>query len=77
MTYIKYPNVRMYWSSVEGIRMNLIADTMPVNRFSEIKRFLQFEDNSNMPATSTIDKFWKSHHFILLPVLMNMWPLMK
>lgn len=59
MTYIKYPNVRMYWSSVEGIRMNLIADTMPVNRFSEIKRFLHFEDNSNKPLTSSMDTFWK------------------
>lgn len=59
MTCIKYPNVRMYWSSVEGIRMNLIADTMPVNRFSEIKRFLHFEDNSNKPLTSLVDTFWK------------------
>lgn len=37
MTYIRYSNVRMYWSSLPGIRMNMIADAMNVNRFGEIK----------------------------------------
>lgn len=58
MTYLKYPNVRMYWSSVEGIRLNLIADIMPVNRFTDIKRYLHFEDNSIEPNIIS-DKFWK------------------
>lgn len=39
MAYIMYPNLRMYWS---GIRMDQIADIMPVNRFCEIKRFFTF-----------------------------------
>lgn len=28
MTYIKYPNLRMYWSSLPGMQMNMIADAM-------------------------------------------------
>lgn len=28
MTYIKYPNVRMYWSSLPGMRIDLIANNM-------------------------------------------------
>jgi len=61
MTYIRYPNVRMYWSSLPGIRMNLIADAMNVNRFGEIKRFLHFEDNTKKPDHSVpgFDRYWK------------------
>jgi len=58
MTYIKYPNVRMYWSSQGGLRMNLIADAMTCNRFAEIKRFIHFVDNYEKPQVVT-DKFWK------------------
>jgi len=47
MTYIKYPNVRMYWFSQEGLRMDLIADAMSYNRFSEVKRYINFVDNSD------------------------------
>jgi hypothetical protein len=49
MTYIKYSNVRMYWSSQEGLRMNLIADAMTCNRFAEVKRFIHFADNYEKP----------------------------
>jgi len=38
--------------------MDLIADAMPYNRFTEIKRYIHFADNSNQPNT-VIDKFWK------------------
>lgn len=58
MTYIKYPNVRMYWSSQDGLRMDLIADAMPYNRFTEIKRYIHFADNSNQSNT-VIDKYCK------------------
>jgi len=33
MTYLRYPQLRMYWSSVEGIRIPFIADNMTNNRF--------------------------------------------
>lgn len=61
MTYIRYPNVRMYWSSLLGIRMNIISNAMNVNRFGEIKRFLHFEDNAKKPDSVVpgIDKYWK------------------
>lgn len=61
MTYIKYPNVRMYWSSLPGMRMDLIANNMTVNRFSEIKRFLHFENNESKPNSNdpSSDKYWK------------------
>lgn len=66
MTYIKYPNVRKYWSSLPGMRMDLIANNMSVNRFSEIKRFLHFADNNSKPSSNdrSSDKYWK-----LRPVL--------
>lgn len=61
MTYIKYPQVRMYWSSLPGMRMDLIANSMTVNRFSEIKRFLHFTNNDDKPNTndSSYDIYWK------------------
>lgn len=61
MTYIKYPNVRMYWSSLPGMRMDLIANNMTVNRFSEIKRFLHFTNNESKPNSNdpSSDKYWK------------------
>lgn len=47
-TYIKYPNVRMYWSSLPGMRQNMIADAMTSKKFAKIKSYLHFEDNSNV-----------------------------
>lgn len=47
MTYIRYPRIRNYWSTESGLRMDLVADSMPVNRFEEIRRFLHFKDNSD------------------------------
>jgi hypothetical protein len=46
MTYIRYPRVRMYWSSSLGLRCGLFADTMSLNRFEQIRRFLHFADNT-------------------------------
>uniref|UniRef100_A0A1A9ZJA0 DDE_Tnp_1_7 domain-containing protein n=1 Tax=Glossina pallidipes TaxID=7398 RepID=A0A1A9ZJA0_GLOPL len=50
MTYIKYPNYRLYWSSDAGLRLNLIADTMSLKRFEEIKRFLHYKNNHTIPS---------------------------
>lgn len=63
---VKYPNVRKYWSPLPGMRMDLIANNMGVNRFSEIKRFLHFADNDSKPSSNdpSSDKYWK-----LRPVL--------
>jgi len=47
MTYIRYPQIQLYWSSDDSLRMNLIADNMPVNHFEEIARFLHFVDAEN------------------------------
>jgi len=55
MTYIKYPNGRMYWSSKPGLRMDLIADAMTVNRFEEIKRYVHFTSEEPDPD----DIFWR------------------
>jgi hypothetical protein len=45
MTYIKYLNTRMYWSSEPGRRMDQITNVICVNRFSEIKCYLHFTNN--------------------------------
>lgn len=49
MTYIRYPNYRMYWSSLTSLRMDLIADTLPLKRFEKLKRYLHFIDNTSIP----------------------------
>lgn len=58
MSYIKYPNNRMYWSISEpGIRMDRIANAMSVNRFREIKRYLHF--TNNLSIRNSNDRYWK------------------
>ncbi|KAH8036620.1 hypothetical protein HPB51_002674 [Rhipicephalus microplus] len=47
MTYITYPRIRNYWSTGSGLRMDLVTDSIPVNHFEEIRRFLHFKDNSD------------------------------
>nr|XP_050037959.1 piggyBac transposable element-derived protein 2-like [Dermacentor andersoni] len=47
MTYIKYPRIRNYWSTESGLRMDIVAGSMPVNRFEEIRRFLHFNDRTD------------------------------
>ncbi|KAH9379192.1 hypothetical protein HPB48_000223 [Haemaphysalis longicornis] len=47
MTYMRYPRIRKYWSTDSVLRMDLVADSMPVNRFEELQRFLHFKDHSD------------------------------
>lgn len=49
----------MYWSSQDGLKMDLILEAMPYNKFTEIKRYINFADNSNQPYT-VIDKLKSS-----------------
>lgn len=53
MTYIRYPRIRHYWSSENGLRMSLIADAMSVNRFENIRKYLHFIDNTTIPHDNT------------------------
>lgn len=59
MTYIHYPRLRMYWSSVSSLRCSFIADAMTVNRFEEIRRYLHFVDNNQPQEERSKDRFWK------------------
>lgn len=59
MTYIHYPRLRMYWSSVRALRFDLIADAISVNRFEEIQRYLHFVDNENILDDDKQNRFWK------------------
>lgn len=43
MSLIHIPNCRNYWNEVLGNRT--IIETMPVNRFESIKKYLHFNDN--------------------------------
>ncbi|KAH8021759.1 hypothetical protein HPB51_016823 [Rhipicephalus microplus] len=47
MTYIRYPRIRNYWSTESGFQKDLVADSTPLNRFEEIRRYLHFKDNSD------------------------------
>lgn len=49
MTYIRYPRIRHYWSSETGLRMDVVADAMSINRFEDLRRYLHFHDNVNAP----------------------------
>uniref|UniRef100_A0A0N5CIM3 DDE_Tnp_1_7 domain-containing protein n=1 Tax=Strongyloides papillosus TaxID=174720 RepID=A0A0N5CIM3_STREA len=49
MTYIKYPNYRLYWLSDSGLRLSLIADTISLKRFEEIKRYPHYKNNHTIP----------------------------
>ncbi|XP_058235983.1 activating transcription factor 7-interacting protein 1 isoform X3 [Hemibagrus wyckioides] len=58
MSYVRHPRTRMYWSSQAGLRLDLIADAMPVNRFEEILRYLHFVDDHSQEPGNT-DKLFK------------------
>ncbi|CAM4362736.1 unnamed protein product [Leuciscus chuanchicus] len=58
MSYLRYPRSRMYWSSEEGLRLDLIANAMAVNRFEEILRYIHFVDNYSQEAENA-DKLFK------------------
>lgn len=46
MSIVKLNNIRSYWSP--NIGNQLIANTMSINTFEDIRRFLHFNDNSKM-----------------------------
>uniref|UniRef100_A0A3Q0RRX2 PiggyBac transposable element-derived protein domain-containing protein n=1 Tax=Amphilophus citrinellus TaxID=61819 RepID=A0A3Q0RRX2_AMPCI len=58
MSYVRYPRSRMYWSSETGLRLDLIADAMPVNRFEQILRYIHFVDNYSLDPKNA-DRFVK------------------
>ncbi|KAM3863421.1 deleted in lung and esophageal cancer protein 1-like [Diretmus argenteus] len=63
MSYIKYPRARMYWSSEEGLRLDLVADAMSVNRFEKILRYVHFVDNYSIDPENA-DRFVKIRPFL-------------
>lgn len=63
MSYIKYPRARMYWSSEQGLRLDLVADAMPVNRFEKILRYVHFVDNYSIDPENA-DRFVKIRPFL-------------
>ncbi|XP_037397374.1 piggyBac transposable element-derived protein 2-like [Pygocentrus nattereri] len=58
MSYVRYPRSRMYWSSETGLRLELIADAMPVNRFEQILSYMHFVDNYSL-GPKNADRFVK------------------
>jgi len=48
MTYIHYPNYRLYWSANSSLRLGIIADTMSLKRFEEIKKFMHYKNNHDI-----------------------------
>ncbi|CAK6959631.1 piggyBac transposable element-derived protein 2-like [Scomber scombrus] len=58
MSYVRYPRSRMYWSSETGLRLDLISDAMPVNRFEQIFSYMHFVDNYSLDPENA-DRFAK------------------
>ncbi|XP_050527792.1 piggyBac transposable element-derived protein 3-like [Daktulosphaira vitifoliae] len=58
MSIVHLPSTRHYWGEL-GIPS--IYNVMPLNRFEEIKRFLHFNDNLNLPnnTNNNYDKLFK------------------
>lgn len=63
MSYIKYPRTRLYWSSDTAIRMDLIADSMSVNRYELILRHLHFVNNLELQENNP-DKLKRIRPFL-------------
>lgn len=53
MTYIRYPACIMYWSFNKRLRLNVIAESMPLKRYEEINKFLHFINNGNITDDNT------------------------
>ena len=58
MSYLKYPRSRIYWSSEEGLRLELIANAMPVIKFEQILRYIHFLNNYSQEPENA-DKLFK------------------
>ncbi|XP_028676169.1 piggyBac transposable element-derived protein 3-like [Erpetoichthys calabaricus] len=69
MSVVHLPRSRMYWSS--DCRVAQVADVISRDRWEQIKKFIHFNDNSNMPANNdgNYDKLFKIRPIIdsLLP----------
>lgn len=48
----------MYWSTEEGLCLDVIANAMPVNRFKQILRYNHFVDNY-IQEPGNADKLFK------------------
>ncbi|XP_028399194.1 piggyBac transposable element-derived protein 3-like isoform X1 [Dendronephthya gigantea] len=53
MGILKLPNRRMYWQ--HNTRVDIIANTMGVNRFAKIMQLLHYNDNNLIPASNSED----------------------
>ena len=56
--YHKLPSERLYWSLEEDFKVDIVRNSMPRNRFVDIKRFIHFVDNTTA-AQSKDDKSFK------------------
>lgn len=52
MSVYRYPNVRSYWSRYV---FQPIHSSMTVNRFEEIRRYMHFSDNQQLPPSDSPD----------------------
>lgn len=53
MSLVHMPRVRKHWSG--GLGTSLVKDTMPMNKLKKIRRFIHFNDNSNMAPCDHAD----------------------
>jgi hypothetical protein len=52
MGILKLPNRRMYWQS--NTRVDIITNTMGVNRFDKIMQLLHYNENNSIPAANSV-----------------------
>ena len=68
MSIFSLSNSRLYWSLNTAI--TIIQKIMPQNRFEQLKRFIHFNDNTNMlqPGDPNFDKLFK-----VRPLVDHLW----
>ena len=54
--YNSRPNQRIYWSEDDDVSYPLVSKLMPRKRFEEIKKYLHFADNNNLPSGDKLAK---------------------
>lgn len=59
MTYIKYPSIRMYWSSEKGLGLPFIADAMSRDRFMQIKKYIHLVNLNDLTDIAKADKYFR------------------
>ena len=64
MEYHRLPAIKHYWSNDVDLKVPLVPDVTPRNRYQQILANLHVNKNNAMPENNT-DKMYKIRHWLL------------